>query len=77
MNNYMNIYYMNMADNAQSSRIAVRKIYSDGDPFVPLEGRERTWVLQHRLNGIGVKDMDTIIHHFYIYRNSCVCPYEM
>lgn len=37
--------YMNMADNAQSSWIVVRKIYNDGDPFVPLEGRERTWVL--------------------------------
>ena len=37
----------------------------------------RLQVLDNRLNGIGVKDMDTIIPHFYIYRNICVCPYEM
>lgn len=66
-----------MADNTQFTWIVVRKIYGDGDPFVPLEGRELTWVLQHRLNGIRVKDMETIIHHFNIYRNICMCPYEM
>ena len=34
-------------------------------------------MLQKRCSGIGVKGMDAIIHHFYIYRNICVYPYEM
>lgn len=39
MNNYMNIYYMNMVDNAQSNWIVVRKIYGDDAPSIPLQGR--------------------------------------
>jgi hypothetical protein len=31
-----------VADSAQANSIVVRKIYGDGDPSVPLEGRERT-----------------------------------
>ena len=31
-----------MADNAQANWIVVRKIYGDGDPLIPLEGRELT-----------------------------------
>ena len=34
-------------------------------------------MLQKMCSGIGVKGMVAIIHHFYIYRNICVHPYEM
>ena len=34
-------------------------------------------MLQTRRSGIGVKGMDAIILHFYIYRNICVRPYEI
>ena len=33
-----------MANSAQTNWIAVRKIYEDGDPSIPLEGREHTCI---------------------------------
>ena len=34
-------------------------------------------MLQKGRSGIGMKGMDAIIPHFYLYRNICVYPYEM
>ena len=39
-----------MANNAQTNWIVVRKIYGDGDPSVPLEGRERTCLFHWYVN---------------------------
>lgn len=39
-----------MANNAQDNKMTMRRIYSDGDPSAPLEGREHTCIFHWSIN---------------------------